>query len=131
MHLQAKGCPKCSLSKSEAIIAQWLEERSIEYEVEHSFSGCREKHLLRFDLYVASEKNLIEFDGVQHYRVVHGMGKKLFTEQEAREKYLDTLRKDKIKNDWCEKTGYRLIPIPHHAVKQISDILSSELQDSG
>jgi len=59
---------------------------------------------LRFDFYVFKERLMIEFDGDQHY------GGSRF--HRTREDWLDAVRRDEVKNDYCRREKLSLLRIP-------------------
>ena len=81
-------CKKCQKkSLGERIIAQYLEDNDIFYVPQHHFDDCKDIHLLLFDFWV-DNNFIIEYDGVFHYKNVHG--------------YLEEQRRhDEIKNSYC------------------------------
>lgn len=99
-------CPKCKQSKGEEIIYSVLNELKIDYIKEKTFPTCRYKSLLRFDFYIEGTNQLIEYQGIQHFKQVSFGGKGKQIEDEIR--FKETLVKDKIKRDWALKNGYDL-----------------------
>ena len=99
-------CTYCSksISSYELLVKQWLESNNIHYEMEYSFEDCKNVRVLPFDFKCDVDNNiiLIEVDGVQHYKEV-GMFSSTLEEQKSR---------DKIKTEYCESNGYKLIRIP-------------------
>ena len=97
-------CPNCITSKGELFIIQYLKTHQIQFEREYWFDDCRDKNPLPFDfmIIINGEKRLIEFDGVQHFR-----DKKSIYSSEC------VIRHDKIKNEYCEIKGIKLLRIPY------------------
>lgn len=99
------GCPICSFSKNEDLIANILQSNRIEYIPQKSFEDCRGKRLkLKYDFYLPNHNTLIEYDGIQHYEMVKHFGQESFDRIQ---------RNDKIKNKYCKDKGYNLIRIPY------------------
>lgn len=101
-HLKGHGCQRCKNSKSENKIEKILQDNKIEYIREKRFDNCRYKNTLPFDFYLPKYNCCIEYDGIQHRKVVEKWGKHHLEE---------TIIKDKIKSDFCLNNGIRLIRI--------------------
>ncbi|UYO61806.1 hypothetical protein LNN31_13575 [Acetobacterium wieringae] len=108
-------CPLCSGSKGEKIIAEFLDEKGIQFEVHYSFEDMKR---LKYDFAIKTngELVLIEFDGIQHYEPVNHFG--------GESKFKTQLIRDKRKTEYCEKNNIRLIRIPYWKVDEIKTILS-------
>ena len=110
-HLKGKGCPKCSESKGEKSINEVLKKYNINYIPNNRFKDCtglpNKKgfcYELKYDFFIPDKNMIIEFDGEQHFKPISSMrGESGF---DKNQKY------DKIKNDYCEKNGIKLIRIP-------------------
>lgn len=111
-------CSTCSQKESlgELKIREFLDSHSINYEREKRFVDCRDKKPLPFDFYLPTYNMCIEFDGQQHYQDKYGLGALQITQHH-----------DKIKNDYCEITGIKLLRIPYWDGSKINDILTKEL----
>ena len=100
-----KNCLKChpKLSHGERKIAELLESLNISFIREKSFEDCKNINLLPFDFYLPDYNCCIEYDGEQHFY------KNIFSHEdfELRKK------RDKIKNQYCEKNKIKLIRIPY------------------
>ena len=59
-------CPKCTESKGEKIIREWLETNQIEHFTQYKLSNKR----WRYDFYIPSENLIVEVQGLQHYKFV-------------------------------------------------------------
>lgn len=104
-HLVKCGCPKCFNSKNELLIEKLLNKNIIKYETQKTFNECKLKNLLPFDFYLPDYNLCIEYDGEQHYKPV-----KIFGGVKRFEKQIKT---DKIKNNFCEKNGIKLLRIKY------------------
>jgi len=111
-------CRICSknISQGENIISKFLECHNIKYIPEKRFEDCRDKKTLPFDFYLPDYNCCIEFDGEQHIRQV-------FTE----ESFKNTVKHDKMKDDYCKNNNMKLIRIPYKNMNNIEDILKTEL----
>lgn len=113
-------CPKCTISKGENRIFDYLTSKNIKFETQKRFDGCRYKKLLRFDFYVSSLNCAIEFDGTQHFKPHERFGgEEAFKEVQAR---------DNTKNEYCRKNNIKLIRISYKDFDKIEDILDNELK---
>ena len=77
-HLRGGGCSTCNLSKGELEISKALDGLNVTYETQYKFSDCRNSRSLPFDFYLPAYRLCIEFDGIQHFKVVvfRGMSEK-------------------------------------------------------
>lgn len=117
------GCPICNESNGERLISEWLDDRGISYKREVSLSdllgvGGGE---LRFDFALVDEneiiKTFLEFDGIFHYRKVY--------ESDGHE----TIRiHDRIKNEFCEREGFKLIRIPYTELPRLHEALQEQIE---
>lgn len=125
-HLHNKhGCPKCNSSKGEILIRKWLNENNINYKEQKTFTDCRNPNTgypLKFDFYILDKDILIEYDGEQHFRKMY-LGKHHKTDLDLQE----TKKRDKIKNEYVNKKGIKLIRISYNQFKNIDSILEKEI----
>lgn len=105
-HLNGSSCKKCSESKGERKIREYLEENIIKYIPQHKFKECRYKNELVFDFYLPEYNICIEYNGAQHYRPV-----KYWGGEETLEKIKT---RDKIKKEYCKNNGIKLIIIRYN-----------------
>ena len=114
-HLKGSGCPTCKESKGEKIIREWLIENKIKFKPQYKFSDCKYKRLLPFDFYLPDYNICIEFNGIQHYKIVEGfVNLKEFNDIQIR---------DAIKKKYCNKNNIKLIIIKYD--EKIVDKLKS------
>lgn len=111
-------CPRCKESKGEREVARVLDNMGVEYNRQHKFEDCKYKRCLPFDFFIPSMNICIEYDGEYHYEVRQGTEKDLEQRQEW----------DKIKDEYCEQKGIRLIRIPYWEFKNIEKILKDILE---
>ncbi len=97
------GCPKCSSSKGNKKIDNFLSDRKVNFIREQRFEDCRFKNPLPFDFYLPEHEILIEFDGVQHFKVVEIWG--------GEEGLEERIAKDNIKDRWAKKNEIKLYRI--------------------
>lgn len=114
-HLQGNGCPNCSESKGEKIIAKYLDKNNISYYRQHKFDDCKNIFQLPFDFYIPRLRLCIEFDGKQHYEPMS-----LFGGIEA----FEVLKiNDNIKNEYCEDNYIDLVRIKYDQLDNIESYL--------
>ena len=117
-----KGCPNCASSKGEIAIYNILKKYGIEFKKEYKFEDCRDKLPLSFDFAILNKGDvalLIEHDGLQHYKAIGYFG--------GEEGFKVIQRRDKIKNDYCERNNIRLLRIPIWEFDNIEGILKKEI----
>lgn len=101
--LNKQGCALCSEPKGEKEIRLILEDIGIEYEKQKTFKGCKDKKLLQFDFYIKDMNLCVEYDGIQHFKIVEYFG--------GRSEFMKIKYRDKIKNQYCENEGIDLLRI--------------------
>lgn len=122
-HLSGKGCAKCRESKGEKYVDELLTNNNIKFEREYTFNDCSSMSKrgfcteLPFDFYLPEYNACIEYDGKQHYEPVFGL-----------KSFESSQRTDKLKTDYCEENGIKLIRIPYTMnLKDVEDYINSEL----
>ena len=81
---------------------------------------------LRPDFRLFDHKIMIEVDGKQHFKPQQFGG---ISSEQSEEIFKLTQESDKIKNNFCEKFGYKMIRISHKDIKDVLSILHSELDN--
>lgn len=104
------GCEDCKIkSIGEEKIQTILKELNIQFISEWKNHNCNLlKGKASFDFYLPKLNKLIEFDGEQHFKPVQ-FG--TMSKEEAKEEYLKTKERDKIKNSWAKNNGLTLLRI--------------------
>ncbi|PEE42850.1 hypothetical protein [Bacillus pseudomycoides] len=118
-YMKGHRCPKCSSSKGEKKIMNFLQENKIIFKKEFIFKDCKNKRCLRFDFAIFKGDDLafiIEYDGEQHFKEQKGVFFGSFKR---------TQRNDKIKNEYCKKKGIILERIPYTEFENIDGILEA------
>ena len=118
------GCPKCSSSLGEIAIETYCKNNFFSYTTQHTFKGCKDKKILRFDFAIFSVNKLIalvEHQGKQHYEPIDYFG--------GEERFKDQQRKDNIKRNYCKSKGIKLIEIPYWE-KDIYCFLDSRIKEN-
>lgn len=117
--------PKCKVCESgisigEKRINKFLAKNNIQSKREFSIKGCRLKNNLSFDFAIFNNdklKCLIEYDGEQHYYPVFG-----------EDSFIQCLKSETIKNNFCEENNIKLIRIPFWESDNLEKILKSEME---
>lgn len=127
--LQGHGCPKCSISKGEKKVAQYLDSLNIEY----IFNRCYFNDLvglngglMRPDFIIPSLKIWIEYDGIQHFEAKSFNTK--MSEQQVQEEYNRTVQNDQIKNQYAKANNWILVRIPYWDYDNIEQILAAYIE---
>ena len=94
------------------VLADLDMEKNENYLYNTSFWNVRDKILLRWDFIVNHNENpmVIEFDGQQHYEAVKFGG---ISEEKAHEKFENSKRRDKIKDDHCLANNIPILRISY------------------
>lgn len=111
-------CAKCSSSKGEEKIRDYLVSMNIDFREQYRIKECRNKRPLPFDFAVFENNELIaliEYDGKQHFHAYDSWG--------GVEKFETTKRHDAIKNNYCQRNNIRLLRIKYTKLKQIEFVL--------
>lgn len=118
-HWKGHGCAKCSDSRGEREVRNWLIEHGIAFREQVRFSGCRDKRPLPFDFYLPGRRILIEYDGQQHFESPELWG--------GRHQLELTQKHDAIRNRFAAEGGIQLIRIPYWDFDRIGSILTSAI----
>lgn len=118
-HIVGTKCPKCSASLGEERLMEYFISKNIYFEKEKTFDGCVDKSLLQFDFYLPDYNLIVEYDGQQHYIAVKNWG--------GANKLNDTIRKDNIKNKYCQYNNIKLIRIPYWDFDNIESLVKMSL----
>lgn len=124
------GCPKCSLSKGELRIENWLTENRFKFKRQYTFSDCKNpktNYRLRFDFAVFDNEGnlirLIEYDGRDHFppsnNMIKNSPKRYNLKNYENRKYLDSLKDEYAKN--------KMLRISYLDGNNINEILEFEL----
>lgn len=118
-HKSGSGCPKCSISKGEQSIMNFLNKNNIKYETQYKFEDCLSQTLqkkLSFDFYLFEKNMCIEYDGIQHFEPIDKWG--------GLDRFEKQTLNDKIKNEYCENNEIKLLRIPYTSFDNIESILN-------
>lgn len=104
-HLNGSGCPKCSTSKGEKIIINYLTENNIDFEYQYKVNKYY------YDFYLPYYDTYIEYDGIQHYEPISKFGGQ------------EEFNKIKIRDEIKDKLVDKLIRISYNDKENISEKL--------
>lgn len=120
-------CRDCTRSKSnnEKMVEIWLKQHNIEYVEQYVYKDCYYKRPLPFDFYLPQFNTLIEVDGESHFKEVKFGG---IDNKKAEKNFKTQLKKDNIKNKYCEAHHIPLIRITYEQInnEMYKNILSQE-----
>jgi very-short-patch-repair endonuclease len=114
-HENGHGCSLCnSTSRGEKKIKNYLENKNIVFNMNHTFEDCKNKKRLKFDFYLQNNNIIIEYDGEHHFKEnkYFGIGNLEYI-----------TNNDNIKNKYCEDNNIEIIRIPYWDYNNIDDIL--------
>ena len=115
-NLLSRGCPNCIFSKGEKKIQTILEENKISFIREYKINTLKDANNLRFDFAILDNNgellHLIEYDGKQHFEPVKIFG--------GEKRFLDQIKKDKMKNEYCNNNNIKLIRIKYSDIDKIN-----------
>lgn len=104
-----------SMDKGEKSVAKHLDRYGIEYIREKTFNKCKRVKKLRYDFYLPKYNMCIEYDGKQHFYPQYNFGNI--------EEYEEIIKRDKIKNEFCEENKIFLLRISYKDFSNIDKIL--------
>jgi very-short-patch-repair endonuclease len=96
----------------------------VKYDFNSSYEVKSDKRWLRWDFIIKTdggEPLFIEYDGVQHFKVVCFGG---ISQDRANKKFEKQKKYDKLKNDYCNENGYLLLRIPYTAYGSIDKLVA-------
>ena len=108
-HLNERGCPLCSTTKGEKKIIKFLKYLNVDFIYNKKISN------FRFDFLLPKQNIYIEYDGIQHFKPIEFFG--------GINGYMDTIKRDIKKNQYCRKNNMNLIRISYWQYSQIKNIL--------
>lgn len=110
-HTNSCGCIN---SVGESFIGMYLSGKGVKYKTQYTFSDCRDAHPLPFDFGILDDNEnligIIEYDGKQHFEVVRFNG---MTQEKAEKSFIDCIKHDNIKNEYCKSKGVPLLRISY------------------
>lgn len=130
------SCGKCCISRGEDKIKSSLQSLQIRFEQQKRFSDCKDKHTLPFDFYLPDFSCCIEYDGEQHFHTPNNRKSTIFTS----EKVSDIQKRDKIKTNYCQKAGIKLLRLSYldfdeinesYLLERLNAMVNNELGSTG
>ena len=115
-----QGCPYCKNSKGENKIYEILEKMKIFFVKEKRFENCKDKNSLPFDYYLPNYNLCIEYDGEQHFKSIDVFG--------GKDVFKDRIKKDNIKNNFCNENNIKLLRIPYYDFENMENILKNYIK---
>lgn len=118
-HISKKeGCPICNESMGEKTIRKILEKYNITFKRQKIFKDCKYLKNLKFDFYLSNYNICIEFDGIQHFKIIDYFG--------GEKEFKKIKLRDEIKNKYCKENNIKLLRIKYN--ENINDILNKFLK---
>lgn len=121
-------CPRCTVSKGEDGIQEWLSDNNIPYIAQYTFEDCKNVFELPFDFAIFDDnkslKMLIEYDGEQHFKPVQFGG---MSYKRAQDNYKRCVHNDIIKNTYCKDNNIELLRIPYTKLDNLENTLSTNV----
>ena len=123
---------KRNISSGELMVINALKDLGFdendEYNHDTSFSELTDwcNKSLRFDFRFLEHKTIIEYDGIQHFKPQRFGG---MSQEKAEACFEQTKLNDKLKDDFCNEFGYKMIRISYKDFDKVLSILSEELFD--
>lgn len=116
-HQRGNGCPNCNSSKGEEQIKRFLESHQIAFIQQHTFPELKDRRLLKCDFYLPDHNMVIEFNGRQHYEVVHSFG--------GVKALAENQRRDKLKKDYMTKNNIKFLEISYkdNLIEKLLEVL--------
>jgi len=124
--LNNHGCPRCTVSKGEKRISDFLSENNIHYESPKKYQGLNgvKGGLLSYDFYLNQYNLLIEFQGKQHASPVNFTGRGM---EDAKQRLIVQNEHDKRKREYAEQNGINLLEIWYYDFENIESLLREEI----
>jgi len=125
-HLSGQGCHICKESRGERMIRNILVENNIQHTQQHRIKSNISGRYLWFDFEITVNgiKSLIEYNGVQHYRLTK-FGSS--SHQRSIEKFTSGFKNDLMKYNYCTSNNIPLLIIPYINGKNIKNIIEAHI----
>ena len=107
------GCEQIK-SLQEKNIADLLNKENIYFIPQYTFENCKNQKQLFFDFYIPNQNYIIEYDGIQHFKIQGGWSTKDFL--------CHIHENDLIKNQYCFNNNIPIIRIPYDTNYTIDDL---------
>lgn len=126
IHSGGSGCQKCSESKGERKIDNFLKHNNIDFEKQKTFDSCINPDTgkcLKFDFFLKRFNLLIEYDGEYHFypwRFGSNQKKSIIEFEKVK-------LRDEIKNEYAKNNKINLLRIPYTHINDIENIINDYL----
>ena len=102
-HLNGYGCPRCSESKLEKDVGNFLNNKKIKFERQKTFKWLGKQ---RLDFYLSDYNVAIECQGEQHFKPVDFVGRGM---EWANNCFLQTQERDRLKKELCDNNNVKIL----------------------
>jgi very-short-patch-repair endonuclease len=119
-HINYNGCPYCKESYGEKKIRLFLINNKIKFIKNKKFNDCKYKSQLPFDFYLDEYNICIEYDGIQHFKIIKYFGNE--------NDFIKLKIRDSIKTEYCKKNNIILLRIKYTDYNNIELILTKYLK---
>ena len=113
--------PTRVISSGEVIVEAYLRSKNIPFVRQQALITVDYNNMkgggLTFDFYIAVIKLAIEVDGGQHYKSIEGRG--------GEPGFVDNLRRDLLKNEWCKQHSTSLLRLSYDDLKYVSEAIDT------
>ena len=120
---KSTGCPHCTISKGEKKIYQLLQKWGYDFDTQQRYPDLYDERELPFDFILLDYNILIEYDGIQHYKI----GNWSSSYDKNLEVFQKTIKHDIMKNEYCYDNNIPLIRIPYWHYDELEYYLFDEL----
>jgi mRNA-degrading endonuclease HigB of HigAB toxin-antitoxin module/very-short-patch-repair endonuclease len=110
-------CPRCFNYKNEKEILTILDDLNLKFIKNKIFDNLSFKRSLRFDFYLPNLNSIIEYDGEQHFIPIYG-----------KEELKLTKKRDRLKDEFCQKNNINLLRIPYTQKENKKEIIHNFLK---
>ena len=100
------------------MIYDYLTKNDVKFEREKRFDDCFYEKKLPFDFYLPEQNICIEFDGIQHFKVIDYFG--------GKEEFDRIKKRDGIKTQYCKDKNIKLVRIKY--TNNIIDVLNEKIK---
>jgi len=120
-HEYGHGCPKCvCVSRGLISIDKYLIDKKIQFYKNKTFENCFRKRKLKFDFYLPKYNIVIEYYGEHHFIDIKYFGNN----------NKSTIESDKIKENYCNNNGIKILIIQYWEYNNIISILDLSINDN-
>jgi hypothetical protein len=125
LYSNSVACPLCNQTRGEMKMNNVLKKYGYNVELQYTFDDCEYKRKLRFDAYDKENNIAFEYQGEQHYFPVDFAG---YGNEWAEEQFELNQKRDKVKEEYCERNNIPLVKIPYWNYDDMEYFLLQELE---